>query len=219
MKNISQSAFLAVKTAVPSVPEQRKIARILGTWDRALAHLDALIAAKEQRLKELAQHLLTGEVRLPKYEGQTWLSAKLAEVFWQRTEHNREDLPLLSVTAEYGIVRQDSLDRRDTSAEDKSKYLRVVPGDIAYNTMRMWQGVSALSALEGIVSPAYTVCVAKRDINARFAAHLFKLPLVVHKFFRYSQGLGRVCKLQPEERSGNNPHGAVVLRSLLITRG
>ncbi len=31
--------------------------------------------------------------------------------------------------------------------------------------------------------------------------------------------LGRVCKLHPEERSGNNPHGAEVLRSLLVTRG
>jgi type I restriction enzyme S subunit len=53
----------------------------------------------------------------------------------------------------------------------------------------MWQGVSGLSGLEGIVSPAYTVCIPSTRIDARFAAHLFKFPSVIHLFRRYSQGL------------------------------
>jgi type I restriction enzyme S subunit len=55
--------------------------------------------------------------------------------------------------------------------------------------MRMWQGVSALSGLEGIVSPAYTICIPCRAIHGLFAAQLFKLPSVIHLFHRYSQGL------------------------------
>jgi type I restriction enzyme S subunit len=53
----------------------------------------------------------------------------------------------------------------------------------------MWQGVSALSQLEGIVSPAYTICVPTEKIDARFAAHFFKYYHTIHLFHRYSQGL------------------------------
>jgi len=81
------------------------------------------------------------------------------------------------------------LERRDTSTEDKSTYLRICKGDIGYNTMRMWQGVSALSSMEGIVSPAYTVCTPLECVDARFMGYLFKFPPMIHLFYRYSQGL------------------------------
>jgi type I restriction enzyme S subunit len=55
--------------------------------------------------------------------------------------------------------------------------------------MRMWQGVSALSALDGIVSPAYTIVVPSPLIDGRFAAYLFKLDRLVFSFYRHSQGL------------------------------
>jgi type I restriction enzyme S subunit len=93
------------------------------------------------------------------------------------------------VTADRGLIPRDQLSKRDTSNPDKSKYKRVTLGDIAYNTMRMWQGVSALSTLEGIVSPAYTVATPTDKISGHFAKHLFKYPPVVNLFHRHSQGL------------------------------
>ena len=88
-----------------------------------------------------------------------------------------------------GVIFYAGFDN-DTSNADKGKYLRIAPGDIGYNTMRMWQGVSALSELEGIISPAYTVCIPKSDkIDGSFAAYLFKHQPIVHSFWRYSQGM------------------------------
>ena len=55
--------------------------------------------------------------------------------------------------------------------------------------MRMWQGVSAVSDLKGIVSPAYTICIPKQTVNARFMGYFFKFPFVINLFGRYSQGL------------------------------
>ena len=55
--------------------------------------------------------------------------------------------------------------------------------------MRMWQGVSGVSSLEGIVSPAYTICIPKKEIDAQFAGYLFKFPPIIHLFHRFSQGL------------------------------
>ncbi len=55
--------------------------------------------------------------------------------------------------------------------------------------MRMWQGVSALSSIEGIVSPAYTICIPGEKLCPEFVAYLFKMPFMIHQFYRYSQGL------------------------------
>jgi type I restriction enzyme, S subunit len=120
---------------------------------------------------------------------QDWEDTTLGHLFSNRQETNRPNLRLLSVTANDGIVERDSLERRDTSNSDKSKYLRVVPGDIAYNTMRMWQGVSGRSDKEGIVSPAYTVLTPRDAVDSDYAAYLLKLPLLVQRFHQYSQGL------------------------------
>ena len=54
----------------------------------------------------------------------------------------------------------------------------------------MWQGVSGLSTLEGIVSPAYTICIPDdKKADAKFMSYLFKHPPVIFLFKRYSQGL------------------------------
>ena len=55
--------------------------------------------------------------------------------------------------------------------------------------MRMWQGVSAVSQYEGIVSPAYTICVPSNEVDVDFMGYYFKFPPTVHLFWRYSQGL------------------------------
>ena len=174
---------------LPPLPEQRKIAQILATWDEAIALTERRIEAARQRKKGLMQRLLTGRVRFPEFEGEEWQEIQLGKVFTERREQSHEGLPLLSVTADEGIIHRDELDRRDTSSADKSKYLRVHKGDIVYNTMRMWQGRSGVSSLEGIVSPAYTVCKPKPSVDSDFVGYLFQLPSVVYLFRRYSQGL------------------------------
>jgi type I restriction enzyme S subunit len=55
--------------------------------------------------------------------------------------------------------------------------------------MRMWQGRSALSNLEGIVSPAYTILKPRKNADALFFSYLFKTPKMVNLFWRNSQGL------------------------------
>ena len=133
--------------------------------------------------------MLTGEKRLLGFEGAAeWSEILLSEAFRERKEGGRDDLPLLSIGAS-GVYPQEDSNKRDISNTDKSKYKRITPGDIGYNTMRMWQGRSALSSLEGIVSPAYTVLTARKDHHSAFWALAFQLPYLVHRFWRNSQGL------------------------------
>lgn len=49
---------------LPPLPEQRKIAKILSTWDRGIATTEKLIDASKQQKKALMQQLLMGKKRL-----------------------------------------------------------------------------------------------------------------------------------------------------------
>ncbi len=59
--------------------EQQKIAQILSTWDEAIELKEKLIEEKKEQKKGLMQKLLTGEVRLPGFDGE-WEEVRLGEV-------------------------------------------------------------------------------------------------------------------------------------------
>ncbi|MDL1993389.1 restriction endonuclease subunit S [Vibrio parahaemolyticus] len=191
---INNKHILPYRFKLPPLPEQRKIAKILSTWDKAISTTEKLIETSKQQKKALMQQLLTGKKRLVNpetgkvFEGE-WEEFKLGELFAERVETKRDDLPLLSITSSDGVVYQEDTGRKNTSNDDKSKYRRICVNDIGYNTMRMWQGRSSISNKEGIVSPAYTILIPQQNVAPMYASYLFKLPRLVHVFERNSQGL------------------------------
>lgn len=129
-------------------------------------------------------------LRFPEFLGTgEWVYAPLGQLFSERQEVGFTDLPLLSLMDKEGIVLQDETNRKNNSSADKSKYLRVVRGDIAYNTMRMWEGRSAYVGIEGLVSPAYTVCAPAKGTYSPFFAFYFKTAPLIRLFRQFSQGL------------------------------
>ncbi len=115
--------------------------------------------------------------------------AKLGDLFRPRRERGRPGLPVLSVTMNGGIVRRDSLERKDNGTLPPEEHLLIRKGDIAYNMMRMWQGASGLAQTEGIVSPAYVVVAPTDGIDPLFASYWFKSARMVHLFWAYSYGI------------------------------
>lgn len=189
LASINSTQLKAFPLPLPSLAQQQKIGAIVRAAETEATTVARIIDGKRTLKRGLMQQLLTGQKRFPEFRDRAWHEVHLGDVFNERNESNRPDLPLLSVTGDRGLIPRDQLDKRDTSNPDKAKYKRVAVGDIAYNTMRMWQGVSALASLEGIISPAYTVAIPTGKIDGRFAKHLFKFPPVVNLFHRHSQGL------------------------------
>ena len=185
---ISDENSLGGYVVFPPLAEQERIAEILAAQDRVIELKEKLVEEKKRLKKYLMQQLLTGKMRLPGFSGE-WKSVKLGDVFEERVETNCQDLELLSVTGTNGVVPRSTIETKDNSSEDKSKYLKICKGDIGYNTMRMWQGVSALSDYEGIVSPAYTILIPSQKISARYFSYLFKMHSVIFLFYRFSQGI------------------------------
>lgn len=137
-----------------------------------------------------AKTTLKPKLRFPEFkEDNGWELKPIGELFKNRKETGFNDLPLLSLMDKEGIVPQEESNRKNNSNENKDRYLRVVPDDIAYNSMRMWEGRCALVGMEGLVSPAYTICIPQEGIHSAMFGYYFKTPQLIEKFRRYSQGL------------------------------
>ncbi len=132
---------------------------------------------------------LVPKLRFPEFRDSEWIYSELGIIFTNRQETGYVSLPLMSLTEQDGIILQEDTNRKNNSNSDKSKYLRICTGDIAYNTMRMWQGRCAYVNVEGIVSPAYTICKPDNEINGLFFYFYFKTSNLIKKFRANSQGL------------------------------
>ncbi|TPM04541.1 restriction endonuclease subunit S [Mesorhizobium sp. B2-3-10] len=72
ISNLSQAILSAITIPVPPLPEQKKIAEILSTWDAAIATTRELIANAEAQKSALMQQLLSGKRRLRGFERREW---------------------------------------------------------------------------------------------------------------------------------------------------
>ncbi|MEO8297351.1 MAG: restriction endonuclease subunit S [Burkholderiales bacterium] len=118
-----------------------------------------------------------------------WQECRLGDLFENRKERGSQGLPTLSVTMNNGLVDREEMDRKQESALSAEEHRLVKAGDIAYNTMRMWQGAFGLANVDGIVSPAYVVLKPRETVRPEFAAYMLEAPRLKHRCWAYSYGL------------------------------
>jgi len=148
--------------AMPLLKEQKKIAEILATQDKAIE----LQGRKIEELKRFKQGCLermfprkgqkVPEKRFPGFTDD-WEQRKAKELFVSTTDKGYPELPVLSATQDRGMIRRD--ENSINIFHDKKNeagYKRVLPGQFVIH-LRSFQGGFAHSAIEGITSPAYTV--------------------------------------------------------------
>ena len=117
-----------LKINLPSFLEQKKIAKILSTWDQAISTTEQLLANSQQQKKALMQQLLTGKKRLLDENGVrfsgAWKHIKLANICLIN--------PLKSPEPEDGAVSFVSMDSVSNDAKllrtEKKQYTDVSKG-------------------------------------------------------------------------------------------
>ena len=98
-----------------------------------------------------------------------------SSLFGQRTQTGYAELPILEVSLKTGVqVRNFGKANRKQVMSDPGKYKRAAKGDLAYNTMRMWQGALGVCPVDGLVSPAYVVARPYPGVEPRYFAALFR---------------------------------------------
>ena len=192
-RSIDIEGMKTIEIPWTSYTEQQVIGNYIDTMDNLITlhqrKYDKLLSIKHSMLENMFPRdgSKFPEIRFSGFTN-PWEQRKLGDCFIERVE-SMPDGELISVTINDGIKKFSELGRHDNSNEDKSKYKKVCVGDIAYNSMRMWQGASGYSPYEGIVSPAYTVLSPNSGINSKCLAYQFKLPEMIHIFQINSQGI------------------------------
>lgn len=171
---------------LPPLPEQRKIAEILRTWDEALEKLTALRALNIRRRVWFRTHLFSGKVRLPAFTGE-WREVPLRKVLQEHGSRSTGAEEVYSVSVHKGLVNQVEHLGRSFSAASTDHYNRVLPGDIVYTkspTGDFPLGVIKQSKInrEVIVSPLYGVFTPQTYALGVILDALFESPLAAHNY-------------------------------------
>ena len=181
-----------IRVILPPLPEQKKIARILSTWDQAITATERLLENSQQRKKGLMQQLLTGKKRLVASDAQLtpkktrtgdipgdWEYPKIAELCTQITDKNSDDqqYPVLACSKHYGFVDSLSYFKKRVYSEDLTGY-RVIPrGCIGFPANHVEEGSIGLQNLYdfGLVSPIYVVARPDpKKVNADYLYAVLK---------------------------------------------
>lgn len=174
-------SFVPIQCVLPSVKEQKKIAEILTTQDKIIELKEKRLAEKQRQKKYLMQQLLTGNKRLPGFDGE-WLFVRANTIFKNVTDKKHDGtLEVLSATQDRGIIPRSQVDIDIKYAEESlTGYKKVVKGNFVIS-LRSFQGGIEYSEYTGIVSPAYTVLSAIYPIEDNYYKQFFKSPDYISK--------------------------------------
>ena len=189
---VSQEDLANISIPLPCLPEQRAVGALFSRLDSLIA----LHQRKHNQLSVLKSSLLERMFPKPgsdvpelRFSGfaDPWEQRKLGELFVESDDRSSE-LEILSVSVRGGIYPASESDRTTNPGASIANYKVVHPGDIVYNSMRMWQGAVDSSIYRGIVSPAYVVARPMGGVDSRFFARLLKRPEMLSHYQRVSQG-------------------------------
>tara|TARA_R110000764_G_scaffold53725_2_gene117026 strand:+ start:15827 stop:17020 length:1194 start_codon:yes stop_codon:yes gene_type:complete len=190
--NITREDVCGFIVLLPPLPEQRKIATILGTWDKAIRTTERLIDNSKQQKKALMQQLLTGKKHLLDYSGKPfegeWEEVKLSDVADivmgsspKSTSYNEmsEGLPLIQGNAD--IKNRKSAPRIYTSEVTKKCGI-----DDILLSVRAPVGTVAKSIHEACIGRGISAIKAKKE-NSQSYIYQFLL-WFEPRWEKYSQG-------------------------------
>lgn len=167
--NLSVSDVMGFEAYYPKYSEQQKI----GAYFR---NLDHLITLQQRKLEVLKEQKKTYLKLLFPTKGQTkpalrfagfeddWKEVKLGEVterITRKNKHLESTLPL-TISAQYGLIDQETFFNKKVASKDVSGYYLLKRGEFAYNKSYSseypWGAVKRLDNYEkGVLSPLYIV--------------------------------------------------------------
>lgn len=122
-----------------------------------------------------------------------WQEFSLGNLYKERNEKGREDLPILSVSIHSGVssdeLDAESLGKKVRRSEDKTTYKHVYPGDLVFNMMRAWQGAIGVVKTEGMISPAYIAANPCDKVFPPFMDYNVRRPEIISQINNLSYGV------------------------------
>lgn len=147
MPKINRSDLQRLTIQFPPVIEQKAIATVLSTWDRAIEQTTASIAAKERLKQGLMQQLLTGTRRFPEFRNvqlqPTCLDDVLTKVANSVNVESGELYREIGIRSHgKGIFHKEPVDGKTLG---KKRVFHVIPGCLTLNIVFAWERALAVT--------------------------------------------------------------------------
>jgi len=200
LQHFNVGAYKEMLVLLPPLPEQRKIAEILRTWDEALEKLTALRAAKLKRHRGLTMALVFGGWQLKRFRRSnevtpyrwfqlpsSWNCQHIGDLAAEISERNGEggQHEVLSCSKHDGFVRSLEYFKKQVFSADLTGYKKIWRGDFGFPSNHVEEGSIGFQNLTdiGVVSPIYTVFRFDADqVNSEYAFAVLKTDLYRHIF-------------------------------------
>jgi len=204
--NLSGSRLKEFLIPLPPLPEQQKIAAVLSAVQEAKEKTEAVIAATKALKKSMMKHLFTyGPVSPEEAENvplketeigpvpEDWEVVRLGEVLenknikFKNLENNYKDIPVLSITREFGLIRQEHKFDKRVASKDLSNYKIVEKGNVVVG-FPIDEGVISIlfNSDYGLVSPTYEIWQLKsKNIDLYFFDTILRHSLMMNQYLKY----------------------------------
>lgn len=194
---LTNGTFLSqVNIAFPPFPEQKAIANCLSTWDSAITKLDRLIKAKQQLKKALMQQLLSGDKRLPGFDGE-WEELVFSDIADRIKRKNEEaDDTVVTISAKRGFVLQEDFFNKRVASNTLLNYTLVHKGEYCYNkSYSKGYPMGAFKRLDdfekAVVTTLYICFSLKENVDSDFMNQYFEAGKMIPGLMRIAQEGGR----------------------------
>ena len=195
--HFTREQFLKFPIALPPIPEQKRIAKILSTWDTAIIQSRNLISQKKKHKKALMQKLFNGEKRFRKYGSHktrcekytdSWNIVELRDLFKPVKRKNLENCKrVLTASGRLGLIAQNDYFNSSVAGQSLHNYFLLKKGEFAYNRSSMknftYGAVRRLDKYDkGVLSTLY-ICFSLYDkCNiSDFYKHFFENNTIAHE--------------------------------------
>ncbi|WP_414502251.1 restriction endonuclease subunit S [Zymobacter sp. IVIA_5232.4 C2] len=160
--NIGQKELGKISVLVPPFEEQKKIAQILSTWDKAITIAEQLLANSQQQKKSLMQQLLTGKKRLLDENGvrfsEQWNYTEIKELLREsRITSNNSD-PSKRLTVKLNLKGIEIRKCRGTEAINSTTHFIRKTGQFIYGKQNIHKGAL------GIIPPELNGFETSQDL-------------------------------------------------------
>lgn len=181
----------SIKFFLPPIDEQRRIVRILESWEKYVQLLDQKIKSKKKIENFTKIGLLTGKnypnsellekekrfFKVPKH----WEVVSISSIAKEVSIKNRigVELPVLSCTKHNGLVDSLKFFKKQIFSKNLNTYKIVSRNEFAYATNHIEEGSIGLQKIydQALVSPMYTVFKTNENIIPEYLFPLLKTEL------------------------------------------
>lgn len=203
---LSQDSLKNILVPFPELEEQQRISVFL---NQKCSYIDSVLKQTRSSIEEykkLKQAFITEvvtrgirESRLMKDSGISWLSSIPKNWSVEKGKHLFAETKELSETGEEelltvshitGVTPRSQKNVNMFMSESLVGYKICHVGDLAANTMWMWQGAIGVSMYEGVISPSYnTYRQRNNDFIPEYLEYLLRIPPLVATYSAYSTGI------------------------------